>query len=76
MTNTDPRTVKLPGAYCVWLCSPEAKFLSGKMTWAQWDVDELLAKKEWVEKEPYNLEIGVNMPPDAEDNKDPWDVES
>ena len=28
----------------VWLASPEANFLKGKTTWANWDVDELKAR--------------------------------
>ncbi|KAF4637073.1 hypothetical protein G7Y89_g1022 [Cudoniella acicularis] len=31
----------LPGAFIVWLSSPEAKFLKGKFVWTNWDVDDL-----------------------------------
>ncbi|KAI9707019.1 MAG: putative secondary metabolism biosynthetic enzyme [Bogoriella megaspora] len=54
--------VSLCSGFCVWLCHPEAAFLSGKVLWAQWDVPELLAKKEWIEKYPWHLEIGLNLP--------------
>ena len=36
----------LPGNFAVWLASPEAKFLSGRFVWAEWDVDELLLLKD------------------------------
>ncbi|OCK90220.1 NAD(P)-binding protein [Cenococcum geophilum 1.58] len=52
----------LSAGFCVWLCHPEAAFLSGKVLWAQWDVQELLAQKEWIEKHPWHLEIGLNLP--------------
>ena len=54
--------VTLSAGFCVWLCHPEAAFLTGKVLWAQWDVPELLAQKEWVEKHPWHLEIGLNLP--------------
>lgn len=37
---------ELPGHFLVWLASPEAEFLKGKFLWANWDVDELTAKKD------------------------------
>lgn len=46
----------------MWLCHPEAAFLSGKVLWASWDAQELLEKKEWIEKYPWNLEQGLNLP--------------
>lgn len=36
----------LPASFVVWLASPEARFLSGKYLWANWDVDELQERKE------------------------------
>jgi len=42
---TDP-VVELPASFIVWAASPEAEFLKGKFIWANWDVDELKAKKE------------------------------
>ncbi|RDW89013.1 hypothetical protein BP6252_01045 [Coleophoma cylindrospora] len=38
--------VELPASVAVWLASPEAEFLKSKYVWANWDVDELKAKKE------------------------------
>lgn len=38
----------LPADTCVWLASPEAEFLKGRMTWCDWDADELKAKKEEI----------------------------
>jgi hypothetical protein len=44
LTNID-----LPAGFCVWLAAcKEANFLSGRLVWANWDVDELLARKEEV----------------------------
>jgi hypothetical protein len=37
--------VDLPGHFVVWLASPEAQFLNGKFACANWDIDELLARK-------------------------------
>jgi hypothetical protein len=34
----------------VWLASPEASFLKGKTTWANWDVDELKARAKEIEE--------------------------
>ena len=39
----------LPGHFCVWLASPEAKFLKSKMVWANWDADEMIARKEEIQ---------------------------
>ncbi|KAK4552090.1 hypothetical protein LTR86_010626 [Recurvomyces mirabilis] len=39
-------TVELPAHFAVWLCSQEARFLRGKFTWCNWDVEELIAKKD------------------------------
>ncbi|KKP05748.1 hypothetical protein THAR02_02122 [Trichoderma harzianum] len=33
------------GQFLVWLASEEADFLSGRFVWAEWDIDELKAKK-------------------------------
>lgn len=30
----------------VWAVSPEAEFLRGKFIWSNWDVDDLIARKE------------------------------
>ncbi|OQE41881.1 hypothetical protein PENCOP_c004G07035 [Penicillium coprophilum] len=42
--------VSLPASFCVWLASPEAKFLKGKYLWANWDVDELKARAEEIQE--------------------------
>ena len=41
--------VSLPADFMVWLASPEAAFLKGRYVWANWDVDEMLARKEEIE---------------------------
>lgn len=42
-------TVELPSNFAVWLCSPKARFLRGKFVWCDWDVEELLAKKDNIQ---------------------------
>ena len=37
-------TAELPASFIVWACSPEAAFLKGKLVWANWDVEEIIAK--------------------------------
>lgn len=51
--------VKLPGNFAVWLAGPEGTFLHGRFVWAHWDVDELIALKGRVEKEPGFLQLGL-----------------
>lgn len=48
----------LPAGFMVWLASPEGRFLKGRYLWANWDVDELKARKGEIE-ESNLLEIGL-----------------
>lgn len=48
----------LPAGFMVWLASPEGRFLKGRYLWANWDVDELKARKEDIEGSNL-LEIGL-----------------
>ncbi|KAK4901424.1 hypothetical protein LTR49_027278 [Elasticomyces elasticus] len=41
-------TPLLAGAFSVWLTSPAAAFLSGRFVWANWDVEEMVARKEEI----------------------------
>ncbi|KAK7996564.1 hypothetical protein PG989_004604 [Apiospora arundinis] len=41
-------TPKLAAGFMLWITKPEAKFLSGKTVWANWDVTELKAMKETI----------------------------
>ncbi|KAF2622530.1 oxidoreductase [Macroventuria anomochaeta] len=50
--------VGLPAAFMVWLASPEARFLKGKYLWANWDVDELKARRKEIEGTKL-LELGL-----------------
>ena len=43
-TELTPCPVSLPATFCLWLASPEARFLNRKFLWANWDVDELKAR--------------------------------
>lgn len=38
----------LSSHFFLWLISPEADFLKGKFVWVNWDVDELMARKEEI----------------------------
>jgi hypothetical protein len=38
----------LPGRFYVWLASPEARFLRGKLVWANWDAEELVSRAEEI----------------------------
>lgn len=39
---------ELAGGVAVWLCSPQARFLSGKLMNANWSVDELVKRKDEI----------------------------
>ena len=44
-------TPELAGAVAVWLSTPAAKFMTGRYTTTNWDVEELMSRKnEIVEK--------------------------
>ena len=51
--------INLPGHFCVWLATPEADFLHRRFVWAGWDVDELIAIREKVEREGMFLKMGL-----------------
>ena len=51
--------LELPAHFAVWLAGPESGFLHGRYLWAQWDVDELVALRERVERDPSFLKIGL-----------------
>lgn len=42
--------VSLPSHFAVWLVGPEAGFLNGTFVCSNWDVQELIARKEEYEK--------------------------
>ncbi|KFX97312.1 hypothetical protein V495_01882 [Pseudogymnoascus sp. VKM F-4514 (FW-929)] len=50
--------VSLPASFSLWLASPEARFLKGKFLWANWDVDELMARAKEIESST-QLNIGL-----------------
>ncbi|MCJ1311241.1 hypothetical protein MMC25_004912 [Agyrium rufum] len=52
-------TANLPGAFAVWLASPEAAFLKGRFLHAQWDVDEMKEKAAALE-DPDFLTVQLN----------------
>ncbi|KAF1349181.1 putative NADP(+)-dependent dehydrogenase [Delphinella strobiligena] len=49
----------LPAHFAVWLAGPESDFLYGRHLWANWDVDELIALKDRLAKDPSFLTIGL-----------------
>lgn len=44
--------------FIVWITSPEAEFLKGKFVWSNWDVEELIAKKEEL-KDSSKMTLGL-----------------
>ncbi|KAL1869391.1 hypothetical protein Daus18300_005603 [Diaporthe australafricana] len=50
--------VELPGDFVVWAVSPEARFLSGRFVWANWDVDELKNDKNDILANPSKFTLG------------------
>jgi hypothetical protein len=55
--------VNLAGHFAVWLASPEAGFLNGKFVCANWDVTELMARKEEFEKTELSNVTLQGLPP-------------
>ncbi|KAL2842027.1 hypothetical protein BJY01DRAFT_249263 [Aspergillus pseudoustus] len=51
-------SAQLSADFAVWLTSSEAQFLHNRLIYANWDVDELLAKKETILAGDY-LKLGV-----------------
>ncbi|KEF54563.1 uncharacterized protein A1O9_09005 [Exophiala aquamarina CBS 119918] len=49
MPDVDRDRPELPGGFCVWLASPEARFLKNKFVWSNWDVDELKSRAEEIQ---------------------------
>lgn len=55
----DTTPADLAGHFCVWLVSPEARFLKSKYVWSNWDVNELKARKEEIlETELLDIKLG------------------
>jgi len=51
---------ELPANFMVWLASQESEFLrSGRYLWANWDVEELIARKAEIEADPSLLRITI-----------------
>ncbi|KAH6867422.1 hypothetical protein B0T10DRAFT_419801 [Thelonectria olida] len=53
---------ELPGAFSVWLASPEAKFLKGKFVWVNWDAEELISRAQEIE-DPSPLTVYLHSVP-------------
>jgi NAD(P)-dependent dehydrogenase (short-subunit alcohol dehydrogenase family) len=52
--------VELSANFMVWLASPESEFLkSGRFLWANWDVEELIARKAEIEADPLLFRITI-----------------
>lgn len=49
--------VALPAHFTVWLASAEAEFLRGRYVWVNWDVEELILRREEIEKDPSLFKI-------------------
>lgn len=51
---------ELPANFMLWLACPEADFLkSGRYLWANWDVEELKARREEIEADPSLFRITI-----------------
>ncbi|KAF2486224.1 putative short-chain dehydrogenase [Neohortaea acidophila] len=50
---------RLPADFTLWLAGEESDFLHGRHVWANYDVDELIALKEKLRKDPDFLTIGL-----------------
>ncbi|CAJ2501321.1 Uu.00g041740.m01.CDS01 [Anthostomella pinea] len=48
MRHFNSETPELPGGVAVWLSHPHARFLSGRVVAAVWDVDDLVARKDEI----------------------------
>lgn len=46
--RSDGQLVNLPAHLAVWLASPEANFLRGRMIWSSWDVTEMMDRKQEI----------------------------
>lgn len=55
----------LPASFMVWLASGQAEFLKGRFLWANWDVNELKARREEIESGNL-LKIGMQGWPFAQ----------
>ncbi|KAL8281764.1 hypothetical protein RB597_009468 [Gaeumannomyces tritici] len=54
--------ISLPADFLVWVVSPEAKFLNGKLVFSAWDVDELKSRgKEIVGTSPFTSELWLSF---------------
>ncbi|KAK3685193.1 hypothetical protein B0T22DRAFT_442385 [Podospora appendiculata] len=52
VVKLDYDDLDLPGAFTVWLASPEAAFLDGRFVWSNWDVDTLKSKAAEIAANP------------------------
>ncbi|KEF62679.1 uncharacterized protein A1O9_00652 [Exophiala aquamarina CBS 119918] len=49
--------VALPAHFTVWLASAEAEFLRGRYIWVNWDVEELIDRREEIQADPSLFKI-------------------
>ncbi|KAL8287591.1 hypothetical protein RQP46_003449 [Phenoliferia psychrophenolica] len=49
-SRTPTDAPELAGGYALWLCSPEADLLRGRYSSANWDVDELVARRDEIQE--------------------------
>lgn len=55
--------MELPAHFLVWLASPEAAFLKGKYVWMNWDVKEMIDRKDEIENDNNLLRVNLNGVP-------------
>jgi hypothetical protein len=51
-------SVELPASFAVWASTKSAAFLHGRFVWANWDMDELMTRKEEFEDHGF-LRVGL-----------------
>jgi hypothetical protein len=49
----------LSGDFVTWAISPEARFLTGRFVWANWDVDEVKDTAPQLAKDPEMFTMGL-----------------
>lgn len=53
--------ISLPEGFAVWLASPAAAFLKGRLAWSAWDVPELLELKGKFEEDPEFCTVSLKL---------------
>jgi hypothetical protein len=52
-------TPELPAHFMLWLTTAQADFLRTRFLWANWDVEELIARRQEIEANPLLFKITI-----------------